>query len=339
MRVLDLQMSQLPKEFFDVLPTHCSGDEDLGHKGCGTELQITESLSEIWCPNPKCLEKAVNRLRNMLNLLGVKNMGESRCRKYLEYWGTTNPYTIFVYEPKDGPLFEGASDNFSLELYKAISNKRTMSLSEYVSIGGLRGITSSANLLFAKYHCLDSFYADLESQGTELILELLGIEKSGSRLSVRALNVYESLIYFKDELYSAINYVEIKGKSNKPTLRISITGSLASGTKSDFISKLRVAYGAKVNIELDTSFTEQTMYLISDTGMCTSKAKKAIARNIKALNTKLKSEDVRGTVLEGVTITTANYIEHYKNPIFQGVPLVRVTTSEKFLQQIASNYS
>jgi len=291
--VLELKNSKLPKAFLDVLPTHCST--------CGAEMEITETLSMLRCSNPVCLEKSVQRLVAMLKDLGIKNMGESKCRQFLQYWGTTNPYAIFMYELSDGPLFEGCSMEFSEAMYDQIDSKRSMLLWEYVKIGNLPGIRDSARKLFSGYDDLAEFYDDLESGGIAFVQEALSIkggrgvipettstfmdEDEDDVVSVKAVDVYNTLMFFKDDLFEALDFVEIK-RLDTPVINICISTAVGKPftSKQDFVSKMNEKYGHKVHLNFLGSVTNECQFLIwSKEGAPTNKVRKAQGINEKRM--------------------------------------------------------
>lgn len=295
MKVSELQNSELPKDFIAVIPTHC--------EICGSELEITESLTMLYCPNPFCKEKSVHRLLAMLRDLGVKNMGEAKCRAFLDHFETTNPYAIFMYEPDiDGPLYEGCSMDFSYSIYEQINERRKMLLWEYVKIGNLPGIRDSARKLLGDYDDLEEFYEDLENGGIAFVQELLSIkgkingyddtevvfydtneEDEIAGVSVKAVDVYHTLMQFKDDLFEALDYVEIK-KLTTPVINICISTAVGYPytSKQDFVAKMNERYGHKVHLNFLGSVTNDCQFLIwSKEGPPTNKVRKALSINEK----------------------------------------------------------
>lgn len=286
LRVTELYESSLPKEFVDTLPTTCDA--------CGAPTEITETLSLLRCSNPMCGEKAVQRLVALLQDLDVKNMGEAKCRNFLEHWGITNPYAIFMYELTDGPLFDGCSMDFSEGIFEQIDSKREMLLWEYVKIGNLPGIRDSARKLFADYDDLEEFYDDLEEGGIDFVQDLLGIKKGTKQdsdnffddseaVSVTAVKVYNTLMDHKEELFEALDFVTIK-KLTTPVLNVCISTAVGKPYKSkkDFINQMNEQFGHKVHLNFLSSVSKEVHFLIwSKEGAETSKVRKAKAHNVK----------------------------------------------------------
>ena len=299
LKVTELQDSSLPQEFVDLLPTTCDY--------CGHPTEITETLTILRCSNTNCGEKSVHRLVTLLQDLDVKNMGESKCRQFLEHWGITNPYAILMYELSDGTLFDGCSYEFSEAFFEQLENKRTMLLWEYVKIGNLPGIRDSARKLFADYDNLYEFYDDLEDGGISFVQDLLGIKKGSKQdsdsfladddddsLSVKAVQVYNTLIFHKEELLEALDYVNIK-ELTTPVINLCISTGVGKPYKSkkDFINQMNEQFGHKIHLNFLGSVSKDCHFLIwSKEGAETSKVKKAYTHNDKLETRIYNGEDV-----------------------------------------------
>jgi len=294
--VKELYDSELPKEFVDVLPKVCDT--------CGSDIEISETLTILRCKNDLCLDKAVHRMVAMFKDLGVKNMGESKCRKFLEQLVNPNPYVIFMYNPEeDGVLFNGCSLDFSYDIYNQIDERRSMYLWEYVKIGNLPHIRDISKKLFSGYSDLESFYNDLELGGVDFVQELLEIKGNENTISVKALSVYDTLLTFKDNLFEAIDYVDIK-TVDVPVLNICLSTSVGGGyrSKQDFVQSMIKKYGYKVMLNVLGSVTKSCDVLVwSKIGAETTKVKKA-----KSINEKRQGTDERE-----ILILTADEFESY----------------------------
>lgn len=315
LEVSSLQGSQLPQEFLDCLPTECSS--------CGEATEITESLTILRCSNPRCIEKSVQRMIALLQDIGVKGMGEAKCRKFLENFGVVNPYAVFMYEPSDGTLYEGCSMDASYEIYDQVQEKAKMLLWEYIKIGNMPGIRDSARKLFAEYDSLEEFYDDLEAGGTQFVQECLSIKgkKAGadnffdddeSYVSVKAVEVYNTLLFFKEDLFEAIDFVDIKQLT---TAVINICISTAVGrpfaSKSDFVSKMNDEFGEKVHLNFLGSVSKDCHFLIwSKEGAATNKVTKA-----ERINEKRLSQGVDDPDTELIQIMTGLEFQHYLNSL------------------------
>ena len=305
MLVSDLKNSTLPENFLQTLPDSCgSGDffEEDEKLYCGEPLEITETLTKLYCANPFCPEKGVMRLQAMLKDLGVLNLGEAKCRKLMVNFGVYNPYAIFAYEPSDGALYEGCSMDFSHKIFEQIENVRTMALWEYVKYGNLPGLRDNARKLLGSYVELEDFYEDLEDGQIDFVQEKLGIKKGAKiseknfgnpeidlfddedlwevtddTISVLCVQIYEVLMLFKDELFEFIDSVNIKS-GNLPEVTICMSQEVGAPYKSkkDFINALNTEYGDRISINKLDNLTKDCDFLIcNDSNAGTRKVVKA----------------------------------------------------------------
>lgn len=273
--VLELRDSNLPKAFTDLLPTHCPT--------CNWETKITPSLTELCCTNPSCGGKTVRRMVSMLKDMKVKGMGESKCKAFLEHFDTSNPYLIFLYDPReDGVLYSGCSEDFSFQIYEQVQEKREMQLWEYIKYGNLEGIQDSARAIFARYDDLREFYDDLETGGISFIQDLLSISGGVTGVSVTAISTYETLMKAKEDLLLAVDYVDIV-PIGENALTICISKSVGGnyGSKDEYATLMKNRYGHKVTLNFVKSFSKDCDALLWAGGEPTEKVKTLLKRNAK----------------------------------------------------------
>ncbi|MNV51426.1 hypothetical protein D3C71_1434740 [compost metagenome] len=257
----------------------------------------------ICCPNKSCLSKGVQRLVALLKDLGIKNMGESKCRKFMQNFGITNPNVIFMYEPTDGVLYEGCSESFSMDIYKQMNTVRSMLLWEYVKVSNLPGIRDSARKLFSNYNTLEDFYDDMEEGGIAFIQSLLSIKgKEGiddfedeSAVSVKATAVYDTLTYFKDSLLEAVEYVKIKQITTKiVNVCISTRVGEPYGSKKEFVTKLNNDFESKIHLNWLQSVSNDCEFLIwAKTGSITNKV-----QTVERINEKRRKKNRESGIAE-----------------------------------------
>ena len=278
MLVKELELSgKLPQQFIDILPKVCPD--------CGADMIISDTLKELSCENPYCKGKVAQRMTAMLIDMGVKNMGESRCLKFIEETGLNYPSAILQWEPKFGDIGD-LSEEFLNGIKKQIDEHRTMMLWEYVKYSNIPYLRDTARELFKEYNDLKQFYAIMESKGDAAVVfiqEILGIKESGV-LSIRALNIYQSLVIYKEELIEGLKYVNIIVPDK--TLNICISTSVGQGyaNKADFANQMNQRYGNKCHINFLSTVTKNCDYLIwSKIGAPTSKVKKANSYGIPIL--------------------------------------------------------
>lgn len=305
--VFDHQLPTLPTNFVDLLPSNCPS--------CNTPLVITPTYSRLSCPSLSCGGKAVQRLLGLINDIGVLNMGESKCRKFFEYYGLQNPYAIFAVVPieEDGSpapdgrdiLGIGISHKVTVDIYRQVQERNRMSLWEYVRIGNYPAIRDRALALFGAYDSLDAFYKEFEHgdekgrTGIAFVQAKLGI--SNTTFSISAVEITDTLQRAKSELYEFIedvNIIPLKAKQidaetgeilrvvEKPVYNICISRAVGAPfrTKQDFVHSLKNGFYEYVQINVLGGVTAICNVLIwSGIGAPTTKVKDADRINKRAI--------------------------------------------------------
>lgn len=270
-------------------------------ESCGFDMELSESFKTLFCPNDFCGDKAVIRLRKMLLDMNVTDMGEVRCEAYLKHWNTTDPLSILTYDVREGVLYEGASLNFSKQVYNQVRDYFSggIALHEYIKVLNLPNIASSSYDIFSTYSSLEQFYRDIHEQGVILIQDLLGIKKDD--LSVRALSIYETLMTYRDSIMKPVEYglVEFKGvevgeEKSEITLYVS-TSAGKYGTKKQFMEFLNSEFP---NISFVTKGLSMGLdFLIGPSG--TTKHTKALGYQAKGSKIQLMEAEQFVEYLQG----------------------------------------
>lgn len=273
----------IPDEFYLSLPLDC--DE----VGCNHPIEISEVLTRVHCSNPKCPSKIIKRIGAMMNLMGVKDFGEARVRKFVETYGVNNPLAIFAYEPEvDGVLGNGISLDLSLHIASQVQERNNFTLSEYIRVANLPGVQTSALSLFGEYDSLYDAYDRIESGGVSYVMSKLSIAES-DELSVRAMQVYDSLTYYKQDLFDFIEYVNIIPVNTGEIINIVALCSDQVGhpfaTKADFYAKVN-NLSSRVHVDFLGAYKNNIEYLVwvgadGTPARLTGKVKKAQAYNEK----------------------------------------------------------
>ena len=328
MLVSELKLTQaekLPHWFLDILPDTCGID------GCNSPTQITPTLTELSCSNPRCPSRLARRLDMMLDSLGIKGLGKAGARGVVQNFGMTNPLQIFAYEPsEDGQLAPNVGEAASLKIYEQLKKKNTFTLPEYVKIAQLPNIQSSAFDIFGGYTSLEDAYKDIEHGNIQFIASKLGIGKntcssdelykekaesmysdylegtlseqslrefldleddisireelanvgvapilekvkakiplseiSSVAISVRAVKIYESLMFFKEDLFEGLNYVNIVNPDVK-ILKVVCSTSVGEPFKSkqEFFDFINTKYKNTVHVEFLGSVSKKIDILV-----------------------------------------------------------------------------
>lgn len=266
----------ISEKVLNYIPRYCE---------CGTEVEFTDTLRQIYCPNPRCVYKVAARLENMAKSLKIDDWGESTCVTICKEFNIITPYQVFLLEDM---MNNGATSSVSAfpKKVKAICDrsKRRVKLWEVVKLAGLQGIDTIAYKIFNGYDSIEEAFKDIEAGQVPFIANKLGIKSVEE--SITAFNVYNRLIEYKDELIFGETQFDVY-KATGQTVYIAITGGVQGyRNKSDFIDYINNRYGGKVNAMLMNSVTSQVDILISDGDSTSRKYKNAIkinTNNLKAL--------------------------------------------------------
>ena len=301
----------LPDDFYDTLPQYC--DED----GCGFPMEISETLTQLHCSNPRCPSKVAQRLIAIANSLGVKDLGEAKAKKFITKFNVTNPLDIFTYNPDvHGELGDGISIDVSRKIYNQFEKKKSFTLSEYIRVANLPFIQTSAVAIFDGYDDINDAYKDIEFGGVEFIREKLSIKKgsddSDETVSVRALKIFDSLMTFKIDLIEDIDAVKIIKTNTADMINLKAVCSDEVGapfrTKADFYATVNNKF-SNIHVEFLNSVTKKIDYLVwagadGSPARYTNKVKKT-----EGYNAKFKDAEAKGTLKDGdhyIPIVTAS---------------------------------
>ncbi len=251
---------------------------------CGSDIEFTDSLKQIYCPNRFCSLKIAARLESMAKAMKADGWGESTCREVCRYYKMKSPYQVFLLENKvahgDGCPTVSAFDK---KVYSICDqNKRKVKLWEVVKLAGIPSIETIAYKIFDGYDSLKEAYEDIESLQVPFIAEKLGLKNADT--GVLAVNVYNTLMEYRDELY----FGETQFKIYKPTgetMYIAITGGVNGfANKSEFIRFINNRYNGKINAMLMNSVTHQVHALVADGDTSSNKYRTACRLREKGSN-------------------------------------------------------
>ena len=286
-------------DVLNVIPHTCS---------CGAPVEFTDSLRQIYCTNPRCYYKVAARLEAMAKKLRGPNgeccegWGESTCVTVCQEYNMISPYQVFQLE-KLVAAGSGSSVPAFEKKVKSICNPelRKVELWKVVELAGIPSIESIAYKIFGGYHSFEEAFADIEAGQVPFIANKLGLKNSET--SVMAVNVYKTLLEYKDEILYGEKQFDIYEPTGK-TLYMCITGGVAGfRNKSEFVQYINNRYSGKVNAMLMNSVTTQVEILVADGDTGYNKYKTAARLNGKFLEKGLEKGDF-----------TADEVGTYKNP-------------------------
>ena len=273
------------KEILDIIPHQCE---------CGAPIAFTDTLVNIACTNPRCYYKVASRLEAMAKKLRGKNgevcdgWGESACIAVCKDYKLVSPYQIFQFEKLIGKGIKNDIPAFEKKI-KSICNPelRKQELWKVVELAGIPNIDSIAYKIFGGYHSIQEAYDDIEKWQVPFIANKLGIKSADT--SVMAVNIYNTLIEYKDELLYGEKQFEIYEPTGE-TLYIAITGGVGGfKNKSEFINYINKRYDGKVNAMLMNSVTNSVDILVVDGFSNSNKFKTANRLNNTYLEKGLKN--------------------------------------------------
>jgi len=248
----------LPDEFLDILP------EDCGE--CNSPLQISETLTSLQCSNPRCAVKIRMRIKAICDALSIKEFGESRITAFLDLYGTTNPMDIF--DLKLGmQLGQGIGDTVSANVIQnvlRVKEEQTFLLWEAVRVQNLPGIQTSAQPIFNGFHTIEDAYDVIEEEGAEFISDRISNTPGEGEIGLRAIQIYETLMKFKDEIIEGVNYLNIASMEGKQELTVVVSDQVGGNfnTKNEFYNFCRANYSERFHFNFAGSLTKKTEFLI-----------------------------------------------------------------------------
>lgn len=202
----------LPEEFLDILPEKCSY--------CNLPLEISETLTDLHCSNPRCPSKISQRVQALLSLLGI-DFNNQVLEDFVLSHKIINPVHIFrlqlldeagsnpmaIFKQQSSNSFCVSSDSEIASLIPLLEGKNNFYLWEYIRAMQLPLVSSSAYKLFREYTSLTKAYQDLLEGGIAWVQEKLGW--GTEQEYYRACKLYQIFTLFKDDLFDGLNYVTI----------------------------------------------------------------------------------------------------------------------------------
>ncbi len=277
----------LSDEVIECIPSRCE---------CGAPIEFTDSLRQIYCSNARCIYKVASRLEAMAKKLKVDGFGESTCITLCKEFGIISPYQVYLLDKK---VQDGAKSSVSAfeKKINAICDKenRKVQLWEVVKLAGIPSIETTAYKIFEGYNSLTEAFDDIEKGQVPFIAERLGLRNAES--SIMAVNIYNTLLEYKDELLFGEKQFEIYQPVGD-TISIAITGGVRGyRNKSEFIKFINNRYNGRVNAMLASSVTQSIDILVADGDTSSNKFKTALNVNKKHLekglaNGEFTQEDV-----------------------------------------------
>ena len=273
----------LSEDILNCIPHECE---------CGAPIEFTDSLRQIYCSNPRCLYKVASRLESMAKTMKADGWGESTCIEVCRQFKFVSPYQVFLLEDvvKKGIGCEGVAAFEKKVASICDREKRKVKLWEVVRLAGIPSIETIAYKIFDGYDNLSEAFEDIERGQVPFIAEKLGLKNAET--SVMALNVYNTLIQYKEEVQFGEKQFDIYVPTGT-TLYVAITGGVNGfRNKGEFIKYINNRYDGKVNAMLMNSVTSQVDILIADGDTSSNKYRTALRLNQKHLEKELSKGNI-----------------------------------------------
>ena len=206
------------------------------------------------------------------------------CQEY----NIISPYQVFQLENLVKQGYGSAVPAFEKKVASICNPElRKVELWKVVELAGIPSIESIAYKIFGGYHNFTDAFKDIEAGQVPFIANKLGLKNSET--SVMAVNVYKTLLEYKEEILYGERQFSIYEPAGK-TMYMCITGGVAGfRNKSEFIQYINNRYSGKVNAMLMNSVTTQVELLVADGDTGSNKYKTATRLNAKYLEKGLAS--------------------------------------------------
>jgi hypothetical protein len=274
-----------------------------GHCECGAEIEFTDSLRQVYCPDRYCYLKIAARLEAMAKHMKADGWGESTCIQVCKDFKLKSPYQVFLLENAEYsgvPAFK--------KKIEAICDtaKRRLKLWEVVKLAGIPNIETIAYKIFDGYKNISNAYEDIERYQVPLIADKLGLKNADT--GVMAVNIYNNLIEFKTELLFGEKQFTVYEDSGEK-VQIAITGGVSGfPNKSAFVNYINLRYGGKISVMLMNSVVSNIDALIADGDANSNKYKTACRLNEKAKEKAIKNGNNEWHEIK--IMESAEYIEY-----------------------------
>ena len=289
----------LSKETINILPNG-------GYCTCGTELEFTDSLSQVYCPSKECYVKMAARVAHLVRSIGATGWDSEIAIKVCESFKLKSPFQLLLLK---GSSLDGV-DNFE-ELIDGVCEKANNSLElwELVKLIGIDSLEKVAYKLFYGYNSIEEAYNDIKLYQVPFIADRLGLKNADT--GVIAVNIYNTLLEYETELL----FGEKKFKVYKATgdkIQIAITGYINGFTnKSSFINYINLRFNGKVNVMLMNSVVSNIDVLITDGDTSSRKYRTACKLNEQA---KQRARDNGDESWHTIMVTTSDeYLDYLES--------------------------
>ena len=255
----------IPAKYKGIVPMQCK---------CGADLEISETLTKLWCPSDKCTHKQIARLDTMLSNFGVKNIGLSYSKRLwdeLVRCGLDDSHmNIFLL-----PFYEYPDCNsvdVTLKKFNDIQNvvkdsiyNGGYTLSELVSKMALPGLDLNARKLFYGFNTVEEMqrYARLRYKNDDYPLLRLVQDRFGSGVS--CVKVIHTLAQFGNDITIAQKIFGMR-KATTREIKVAITGRISNYgryTRKEFLRQVNLLCDGYAEV-IDVNPSSEIEFVIAD---------------------------------------------------------------------------
>lgn len=184
----------LPEELIKTIPSNCSE--------CNTEIEFSNSLDRVYCPNRECELKIAYRLKAMADKMYVQDFTIENSLKIVKTFKLKSPAQALKLFRVEDSYFENNEDLKVLITDLCNSKFKDAYAWEIVKYLSIPDISIIARQLFEGYNSLKEAFEDISKYQVLYVLYRLGIEKSGDT-GVLAMAIYKKLLEYKQEILAA----------------------------------------------------------------------------------------------------------------------------------------
>lgn len=248
-----------------ILPTHCPA--------CGSKAVREEGEAAVRCTGGLvCPAQAVERLKHFASrdAFDIEGLGDKQITAFWEDGLIKEPADIFLLETRDAksltPLRnrEGWGKKSVENLFKAINERRTISLDRFIYALGIRYIGhTTAGLLARTYHSYSAWKHAMQAitkEGSPEQEELFNIDGIGEKVVTVLAEFFNEPHNVKvlEELEEVLTITDVKAPAKHSALSgktIVLTGTLERMTRSEAKARAE-SLGAKVagSVSKNTDF-------------------------------------------------------------------------------------
>lgn len=245
---------------------------------CLIDLEINNTLTEITCINPFCIDKLVRRAVSMCTYLDIKNVGESFFYHFFNATEIRYVSEIMMLEREDANFFFNQFQEYADEVDVSLTTlennffrlvdalvpiRENLTMIDYLRALSLPHIQSRSTNMLEGYQSFEELYDDLDAVMTiSDINNILGFS-NGSMVST--IKIAESLATYREEILLYEKHFDFK-TVDLSGYKLKIVCSTAVGqpfrSKRDFYRKIDEVYGNKVAVTWSESATRDCDLLI-----------------------------------------------------------------------------